>query len=724
MRIRECMCASCACQENWNKWQGYSFYTGEQAVEKCLTVKFALNIQPVVSVILGLSFELLPEELFEVITTVCWPNQFPGGLDLSVLRSEIKTANHLLFSRTLRLAKRFGNHTDFAKENLGTGHETWRSSLGIDKGESGSAIEAMSLVDSRSEVSGGAKTESWYWRTEPEEVYLASIDYGDSMEPNRTWEVRGEDAMLRLSEMQEARKQDREEVIELFNLQANSGKSNFHIQGLLDGNVVEMGVQMGFGPFQSPSRRVPLADIGVQFAAVLTAIPWISVETKKTAIAALKDFWPGHDVLVGPEPADKSSMVAWFKSEDADSAWNSSVGSWQAHVTKGSVTKKVEAGHGATYPVVYLTGDTNTGIDFGQIVKPDFTICSVTRYLGGEGGANKQILQHDEWHWFHGHWRGHVGVAHYNHWVTHPHGPHWRQHPGLTGWLVMCGNSAGVVFRGKERRNVGETAALKSHADAHLYINEGRQTGESSDFGVMEVIVWNRALSEDEMWTSMEYLNAKLGPLERQPADQSSMVAWFKSEDASAAWKSAVGSWQGRATRGSPTRKVEAGHGAKFPVAYLAGDVHTGYDFGQIMKQDFTICSVTRYVEGGVQKRILQHNQPNWLHGHWGGKVGVTHYNTWVNEEGQLTGLTDWLVLCGNSAGVVFRGQERKNLGQHTPVKSSPDAHLYINDGHFTESSDFGVMEVIVWNRALSEDEMWTSMEYLNAKLSHRPESA
>ena len=712
MREKFVICL-CACQENWNKWQGYSFYTSELAIEKCLTVKFSLNIQPVVSVILGLTFELLPKELFEVITTVCWPNQMPGGLDLSVLRSEIKTAGHLLFSRTLRLAKRFGDHTDFAKKNLGTGYQTWRSPLGIAKGESRTAMEAMSLLDSnRSDQAEGAKTESWYWRTEPQEAYLASIDYGDSMEPNRTWEVRGQDAMLRLSKMQEARKQDREEVIELFNLQADSGRSNFHIQGLLDGNVVELGVQMGFGPFQSPSRRVPLADIGVQFAAVLTAIPWISVETKKTAIAALKDFWPGHDELVGPEPADKSSMVAWFKSEDAGSAWKSAVGSWQARVT-GSVTKKVEAGHGATYPVVYLAGDTNTGIDFGQIMKPDFTICSVTRYLGG---ANQRILQHNQPNWLHGHWNGAVGVAHYNHWVTSPHRTPW-QHPGLTGWLVMCGSSTGVVFRGKERRNDGETAALKSSGDAHLYIN--LHSGEKSDFGVMEVIVWNRALSEAEMWTSMEYLNSKLGPLPPpQPADKTSMVAWFKSEDASTAWKSAVGSWQGRATRGSPTRKVEAGHGATYPVAYLTGDVHTGYDFGQIMKQDFTICSVTRYIEGGVQKRILQHNQPNWLHGHWGGKVGVTYYNTWVNEDGQLTGLTDWLVLCGNSAGVVFRGRERKNLGQHAPVKSSPDAHLYVNDGHFMESSDFGVMEVIVWNRALSEEEMWTSMEYLNWKLS------
>jgi len=493
-------------KENWNKWQGYSFYTGEQAVEKCLTVKFALNIQPVVSVILGLSFELLPKELFEVITTVCWPNQMPGGLDLSVLRSEIKTAGHLLFSRTLRLAKRFGDHTDFSKKNLGTGYQTWRSPLGIGKGESRTAIEAMSLVDSnRSEV----KTESWYWRTEPEEVYLASIDYGDSMEPNRTWEVRGEDAMLRLSEMQEARKQDQEaeEVIELFSLKANSGKSNFHIQGLLDGNVVELGVQMGFGPFQSPSRRVPLADIGVQFAAVLTAIPWISVETKKTAIQALTDFWPGHDELVKRQPADPSSMVAWFKSEEADSAWKSAVGSWQAHVTRGSPTRKVEAGHGAAFPVAYLTGDPHTGIDFGVIMKPDFTICSVTRYL--EGGQEKRILQNNQPNWLHGHWNGLVGVAHYNTWVNMD-----GLTSGRTDWLVMCGNSEGVILRGQEKKNlnVNNNVPVKSTGDVHLYINDGH-FAESSDFGVMEVIVWSRALSEEEMWTSMEYLNWKLsGP--------------------------------------------------------------------------------------------------------------------------------------------------------------------------------------------------------------------
>ena len=114
-----------------------------------------------------------------------------------------------------------------------------------------------------------------------------------------------------------------------------------------------------------------MADFGLQFAAVLDAIPWISVETKKTAMEAMTDFWPGQEELEESQPI----RLPWWpgcKSEDAGSEWKSSVGSAQAHV------RKVEAGHGAPFPVVHLTGDTNVGIDFGQIMKPDFTICSVT----------------------------------------------------------------------------------------------------------------------------------------------------------------------------------------------------------------------------------------------------------------------------------------------------------------------------------------------------------
>ncbi|CAE7320390.1 unnamed protein product [Symbiodinium sp. CCMP2592] len=722
-------------KENWNKWQGYSFYTGEVGIEKCLQVDFSMTLQPVLAAIVGLSIEILPKDFLSVGTTVCWPTQMPGGLDLSVLRSTIKAGGHLLFSRTLRLAKRFGENTDFVKKNLGTGYQTWRSPLGIAKGESNTAFAPMSLLESnkgnksQGESEGESeeklKAGSWYFNADPEEVYLASIDYGDSMgEPNRTWEMRGRDALLRLQAMQEAKtkkekesksqeEEGQEEVIELFNFKIQTGMNNYHIQGLLDGNILELGVQMGWGPFQSPAKRIPVADFGLQFAAVLAAIPWISVETKKTAIKAMTDWaWPEEQELEKRQPADPSSMVAWFKSEDASAEWKSSVGSWQARVTRGSPTRKVETGHGAEFPVVHLAGDAHTGIDFGVIMKPDFTICSVTRYLGG---TNKRILQHNNPNWLHGHWEGAVGVAFYNHNWVYQHG--WGKPP--TDWLVMCGNSAGAIFRGQEMRNIGEGHVEKANGDSHLYINDGHFT-ESSDFGVMEVIVWNRALSDGEMLTSMEYLNSKLGPLRPQPAGMSSMVAWFKSEDADSTWKSSVGGWQGRVTKGSVTKKVEGGHGATVPVTYLTGDSTAGYDFGRIMKKDYTICSVTRYVGTGRKGRILQTNSPNFLHGHYAGWVGVAYYNTWVTQHDgtSFSPLTDWLVMCGNSAGLLYRNRERKNVGIAPAAKIDGDFHVFINEGFVEhDSSEFGVMEVIAWDRELSEEEMWSNMEYLNSKL-------
>ncbi|CAE7340122.1 unnamed protein product [Symbiodinium sp. CCMP2592] len=301
-------------KDNWNKWQGYSFYTGSAAVEKCLSVTFKIDIQPVVAFVAGLSIKFLPT-LFDLITTVCWPNQMPGGLDLSVLRSELKTGDHLLFSRTLRLAKRFGSDTHFVKKNLGSGYQTWRHPLGIAKGESRPGFAPMSLLEGNrsSQVEGGEgeklETESWYWKTETEDLYLASVDYDDSMEANTTWEMRGADAARHLSAMQEAQAQGKEDIIKLFNFK-KPGMTNFEVQGLLNGNSLELGLQMGFGPYQSPSRRIQLADIGVQFAVILAAVPWISVETKKTAIAALRDFSTEDAGRVKGLPLRPGSVIA------------------------------------------------------------------------------------------------------------------------------------------------------------------------------------------------------------------------------------------------------------------------------------------------------------------------------------------------------------------------------------------------------------------------------
>ena len=85
---------------NWDKWQGYSFYTWEMSVEKCVSVTYSLGMQPVLAFVGGLEFELMPAPLAELDTVVCWPDKQPGGVDLSVLRSEIRSGGVMLFSRS------------------------------------------------------------------------------------------------------------------------------------------------------------------------------------------------------------------------------------------------------------------------------------------------------------------------------------------------------------------------------------------------------------------------------------------------------------------------------------------------------------------------------------------------------------------------------------------------------------------------------------------------
>ena len=45
-------------------------YTSDLSIEKCLTVKFQVNMQPVVAFVGGIQFDLLPGPLAEVDTTV------------------------------------------------------------------------------------------------------------------------------------------------------------------------------------------------------------------------------------------------------------------------------------------------------------------------------------------------------------------------------------------------------------------------------------------------------------------------------------------------------------------------------------------------------------------------------------------------------------------------------------------------------------------------------
>eukprot|EP00439_Symbiodinium_sp_Y106_P083978 s846_g24.t1 len=289
-------------KRNWDKWQGYTFYTSKSNIEKCLTVGFAFSVQPVVAFVGGIQLDILPAPLFEIDIQFCWPKNRPDGVDISVFRFQVRTAGILVLGVTRRLTKRFGPDHAWTTKNTNTGLETFKSTLGLDMwdhDESGSAVNKMSrvtpqtsnLLQTNSSHDEKAEEEVVMQWVDAEEMYLASVEYGPHMIVNKTSEWRGSAAHRRLSAMQSQSNHSTQEPKshKLFGFK-NPGMVSFELEGLITGTQLELGVTMAFGPFESPAMKIPLIDIREQFSAILKTLPFISEGSREKAVEALSDF--------------------------------------------------------------------------------------------------------------------------------------------------------------------------------------------------------------------------------------------------------------------------------------------------------------------------------------------------------------------------------------------------------------------------------------------------
>ena len=187
---------------------------------------------------------------------------------------------------------------------------------------------------------------------------------------------------------------------------------------------------------------------------------------------------------------------------------------------------------GSEVPVNALRGVTTSSIDFGNVIKREFTICSATRY--SDLTPNKmRILQGEGANWLHGHHDNKAGVAYYasaSGWKT----PEANQKTPNYDWVILCASnagdqltlindwtSAGLI----SREVVGSTTG--GSGDVVLKINAGAAWSggnEKSDFDVAEVITWDRGLTAAEMWAAHDYLMySVLGVGTRPPTATSSL---------------------------------------------------------------------------------------------------------------------------------------------------------------------------------------------------------
>ena len=122
-----------------------------------------------------------------------------------------------------------------------------------------------------------------------------------------------------------------------------------------------------------------------------------------------------------------------------------------------------------------------------------------------------------------------------------------------------------------------------------------------------------------------------------------------------------------------------------------------------VLPSEYTLFFVARY-NGPNRGRIFQGDDPNWLSGFWSGLAGVALHGScsWTtNSQIDMHGY-DWVIGADRSNSFRSNGVDRT-----TNAACTGFSRLAINTGASpTESSDFAVQSVLVYNRKLSDAEV------------------
>ena len=191
--------------------------------------------------------------------------------------------------------------------------------------------------------------------------------------------------------------------------------------------------------------------------------------------------------------------------------------------------------------------------------------------------------------------------------------------------------------------------------------------------------------------------------------------------------------------------------GSPNDIPFLRGTKNDQLYFAEnSIPKSFTICSVTRYASDyGAQQRVLTASSQTWWHGHYLGKRGVASYaskrifdstgttemqppvaNTQI-ENVQPT--ADWVVMCSKNGGVTPFNVLVNGVASGTSTRSDGDPNewpgastqakienmerdrnknLCINcfpgQGDTSQSSDWDLAQLLIWDMHLSDAEMQT----------------
>jgi hypothetical protein len=412
-------------------------------------------------------------------------------------------------------------------------------------------------------------------------------------------------------------------------------------------------------------------------------------------------------------------------------------------VMSGKAYLDLLSGPESRSPLVAVSGGRDTALRFGRIVPRHYTICSLTKYTSKLKRNQHRILNGAGSNWLHGHWNGHRGVAHYANWKTNLGNLGGKEVSNdrrrINEWVAVCGKTGarrpdGIMTNGKYtgiRHTGGHT--WPRHG---LYVNAGQHGNEKSMFALSEIMIWDTPLSKYHMKKAMDYLLGKLKE-KISARELKSRKMTVKQDIKPVVWLTAEGfkpkenKWLNKGSgktirnvvKGKPAVMTLArGNGARADILSVNGGIDTAMNFGVVApRNEYTICSLTRYTGKANRMRILTAKNNNVLFGHWWGNTGVCYLGGWKTKS-KTGGNTRWLSFCATNKGPT--GPNILTNGAEVGIEQGgvrPWRDLVINDktGLWrNERSDFAVAEIKVWDQQLTKYAMQEEMKKLMKKLS------
>jgi hypothetical protein len=149
-------------------------------------------------------------------------------------------------------------------------------------------------------------------------------------------------------------------------------------------------------------------------------------------------------------------------------------------------------------------------------------------------------------------------------------------------------------------------------------------------------------------------------------------------------------------------------NGASGKVCEVSGTPTSILRFGTI-PSSHSICTVAQY-SGASKERIFttgSESSRNWLHGFWCSKRGVAYNENWMTSDTNLIPAieTDWLVFCGQNQApyAIYANDVSVGMG----LGGGENFNFSVNIWR-SELSDFAIMEVAIWFRQLTVEEIRT----------------